>query len=183
MGVDGSTCPDSSSRKSSRVMRRAIGVLPFRSFPDDERWSPACATSARRSPSGDQWTLPTPCFTRGQSPRLPAVEGQDPCLRYRVVVLDVAHERHVAAVGRDGWRAVVDAPAGQLPSAPAAQRTQPQVGLVVATADPAQDVHDGRAVAEKTEGFEGDLGANERRSGCIGHAAEYARIPDRAADR
>ena len=57
------TCPDSSSRKSSRVMRRAIGERPLRSSPTTNRWSPAWASSAMREPSGDQWTAPTPCFS------------------------------------------------------------------------------------------------------------------------
>jgi hypothetical protein len=57
------TCPDSSSRKSRRVMRRATGARPFRSWPITNRWSPACATSARRCPSGLQCTPATPCFS------------------------------------------------------------------------------------------------------------------------
>ncbi len=57
-----SMCPDSSSRKSRRVIRRASGVLPFRSVPTMKRGSPAVATSAKRSPRGLQWTLDTPCF-------------------------------------------------------------------------------------------------------------------------
>ena len=70
-------------------------------------------------------------------------------------------ERHLPTVGRDGRRAVPDAPAGQLASATAADRAQPQMGLVLVPADAAQDVDDRRPVGGEAESLEGDLGTDE----------------------
>ena len=59
----GTTCPDSSSRKSSRVMRRAIGERPLRSSPTTNRWSPAWAIERQARAVRAPVDAPTPCFS------------------------------------------------------------------------------------------------------------------------
>ena len=120
------TCPDSSSRKSSRVMRRAIGDLPLALLADDEAVVAGLrdqrhARTVRRPVDAADAVL-----ERRELPRLAAVERQHPRLRDGIVGADRrAHEGQVAPVRRDRRRAVAHPPSRELARPPAAHRPQP----------------------------------------------------------
>ena len=125
-----SMCPDSSSRKSRRVIRRADGVLPFRSVPTMKR------RVAGRRHEGQAIAPRAPVDTEravlqvGEPPWLTAVEQQRPRPGTRAHPRSrrMPHEREVAAVGRDGRHPCATRPRvswrGRLLSCP-----EPQVRL------------------------------------------------------
>ena len=113
-------------------MRRAVGDRPCAPSPITNRWSPACATSASRCPSGLQCTLATPYFSLVSCHGSPPSSGRIQAWRDRVVVADRrADEGDSTSVGRDGRRSVANAAAGQLARPTAAKRSGPEVRLVV----------------------------------------------------
>ena len=162
-----STWPESSSRKSRRISRRATGVRPFRSCPTMNRGSAEGATIASRSPDGLQGHAQNAVFEIGQPPRLAAVERQRPRLGDRIRFADRgAHERQPAPIGRHRRRGVTNATTRELTGPTAAGRSRPQVRLVLAATDAAQGVDRRGSVGSQAERLERDLGVDERFRGC-----------------
>ena len=100
------TCPDSSSRKSRRVMRRAVGDRPCRPSPITNRWSPACATIASRCPSGLQCALATPYFSFVSCHGSPPSSGRIQTWATRLVVARPASGRRRLDGRRARWPAI-----------------------------------------------------------------------------
>jgi membrane protein implicated in regulation of membrane protease activity len=79
------------------------------------------------------------------------------------VHLTVTHEEHVAAVGREDGRAVVDRPAGQRARPPAPRLDAPDPGAVGVSLDRTSCVRDERTVAGDRGIAERNLAADEAR--------------------